>query len=38
MPFVSGIALIGFPYFVDGALLTVLVGAVFASIPFYVKI
>ena len=38
MPFVSGIALIGFPHFVDGALLTMLVGAVLASIPFYVKV
>ncbi len=37
MPFVSGLALIAFPYFVEGALLTVLVGAVLAAVPFVIK-
>ncbi len=37
MPFISGMALIAFPYFVDGVLLTVLVGAVLAAVPFVIK-
>ena len=37
MPFVSGLALIAFPYFVEGALATVLVGVVLASLPFIIK-
>ena len=37
MPFVSGLALMAFPYFVEGALATVLVGLVIASLPFVIK-
>ena len=37
MPFIAGGALIVFPYFVDGALFTVLFGAMLMAVPFLVK-
>ncbi|HTQ99862.1 MAG TPA: hypothetical protein VMH83_07725 [Candidatus Acidoferrum sp.] len=37
MPYVSGIALMVFPYFVEGTLLTVLVGAAFVALPFVIR-
>lgn len=37
MPFISGLALIAFPYFVEGALLTVLIGTALAAVPFVIK-
>lgn len=37
MPFASGLALIAFPYFVEGALFTVLVGVLLTAVPFVIK-
>ncbi len=37
MPLVCGIALMVYPWFVSGALLTVIVGAVLMAIPYFVR-
>lgn len=34
-PFLSGVALIVFPYLVTGSLMTLLVGAAIASVPYF---
>jgi hypothetical protein len=37
MPYVSGIGLMVFTYFVEGTLLTLLVGAVLVALPFVIR-
>tara|TARA_R110002073_G_scaffold10691_1_gene50611 strand:+ start:1144 stop:1350 length:207 start_codon:yes stop_codon:yes gene_type:complete len=38
MPFVSGIALCLFPYFVNNVYLMVLIGAVLLALPYLIKV
>ena len=38
MPFLAGIGLIGFPYFVDGTGTLLLAGVVLIALPFVVKL
>lgn len=38
VPFVSGLALIAFPYFVSGTVAMIVIGAVLIALPFFVKL
>ena len=38
IPFVCGVALMGYPYFVTNTIALVLVGLTLAAIPYFVKI
>ena len=38
MPFLSGIALCVFPYFVSNVYMMVLIGAVLLALPYFVKV
>ena len=38
MPFVAGLGLMAFPYFVEGALATALIGLLLVAMPMFVKI
>jgi hypothetical protein len=38
MPFLAGVGLIIFPYFVEGPAMLVLVGLVLAALPFMIKL
>ncbi|MEJ2087594.1 MAG: hypothetical protein P8Y69_03790 [Gammaproteobacteria bacterium] len=37
VPFISGIGLIGFPYFVSNTVALVLIGAALVALPFFLK-
>ncbi len=37
MPLICGVALMAFPYFVSGVLLTIIVGVVLMAIPYFVR-
>ena len=38
MPFLAGVGLLGFPYFVDNTGILLLVGVVLIALPFVVKL
>jgi len=38
MPFLSGIALCAFPYFVSNVYMMVLTGAVLLTLPYFIKV
>lgn len=38
MPFIAGVGLMAFPYFVDGLVFTLLFGAMLMATPFLVKL
>jgi len=38
MPFLSGIALCVFPYFISNAYMMVLIGAVLLALPYFIKV
>lgn len=38
VPFVSGLILIGIPYFIASVAVLVVVGVVLAAVPFFVKV
>lgn len=38
MPFLSGIALCAFPYFVSNVYLMVLIGVVLLALPYFIKV
>lgn len=37
VPFIAGVALCAYPYFVDGLVLTILVGVVLMALPFLLR-
>jgi hypothetical protein len=38
VPFLCGLALMGFPYLVDGSLALVLIGGTLTAIPYFVRL
>lgn len=38
VPFVSGLVLIAFPYFVTGTMVMVLIGGLLIALPFFLKL
>jgi len=38
VPFISGLALIAFPYFVSGTMAMIVIGAVLIALPYFVKL